>query len=839
MANVKITELTAATTLDGDDVFPVVDVSGDTTNKVSVTDLLRNVPDGTAAAPSIANTGDQDTGILFPAADTVAISTGGTQRFSVDGSGDVSISGSLTVSGTTTTIESTTLTVDDKNIELGTVATPTDTTADGGGITLKGATDKTINWVQSTGCWTFNQPMNFNDHVRIDSSGTVLVGATAQQYGSSKLEVADSDNAILYFYNTDVSASGTVTLAFGPSNSITGSQIKCIASEDFSTSANRTAGLAFETRQDGTLAERMRIDSSGNIGIGTTSPQTITHVFGADPILRIQDSSTSIADGFAAIQLAESGAGGSLNNYWQIALEGNSGTSTDHLTFKDGTDERMRIDSSGNVGIGTTSPDRVFEIQNSAPIIRLTESAGTYSEISASTSVLSLRADEGNGVSNTRIDFRVDGSEAMRIDSSGNLGIGTTSPAFPSGTGLEINDSSTPRLKFSNDTTGTGSTDGSFLYVSGSDFLIENKESANMRFYTSASERMRIDSSGNVGIGTSTIGSASLTLYGSGSRTMYQGSSTGTGDGNGFTVGNNGSVEAFLWNYENGFMQFATNNSERMRIDSSGRLLVGTSSARSDIVRPQLNIEGVGDTGLTIVRNEASASGPQLEFGKSRGTTTGSSTAVQDNDEIGMIRFRAADGTDMSEEVARITVAIDGTPGSNDVPGRMIFSTTADGASTPTERMRIKQNGHVRCQGFYDNTTASAANLHIESDGDVKRSTSSRKYKNNIETIEQSYSTALLDCRPVWYRSTCQGDNPEHGWWGFIAEEVAEIDPRLVHWKTVDISHDEDGSIVETPCDPEPEGVAYDRFVPHLLNLIKRQQSAIKTLETKVAALEA
>ncbi len=71
--------------------------------------------------------------------------------------GNLTVSGDLTVNGTTSTINSTTVQVDDKNIELGTVASPTDTTADGGGITLKGATDKTINWVNSTDAWTFSE----------------------------------------------------------------------------------------------------------------------------------------------------------------------------------------------------------------------------------------------------------------------------------------------------------------------------------------------------------------------------------------------------------------------------------------------------------------------------------------------------------------------------------------------------------------------------------------------------------------------------------------------------------------------------------------------------------
>ena len=91
MANKKISELTAITTLAGTDVFPVVDVSASTTNKVSVSDLLRNTPDGTADAPSIANSGDQDTGIFFPAANSVGVSTAGVQQLVIDSSGNVGI----------------------------------------------------------------------------------------------------------------------------------------------------------------------------------------------------------------------------------------------------------------------------------------------------------------------------------------------------------------------------------------------------------------------------------------------------------------------------------------------------------------------------------------------------------------------------------------------------------------------------------------------------------------------------------------------------------------------------------------------------------------------------
>ncbi len=76
--------------------------------------------------------------------------------------GNLTVAGTLTVEGVTTTIESVTLTVDDKNIEMGSVDTPTDTTADGGGFTLKGTTDKTITWENDTNQWNVNQKWTEN-----------------------------------------------------------------------------------------------------------------------------------------------------------------------------------------------------------------------------------------------------------------------------------------------------------------------------------------------------------------------------------------------------------------------------------------------------------------------------------------------------------------------------------------------------------------------------------------------------------------------------------------------------------------------------------------------------
>ena len=94
------------------------------------------------------------------------------------GSGVVTITGNLNVTGTTTTIDSTTLTVDDKNIEMGSVGSPSDTTADGGGITLKGATDKTIIWDNANDNWTSNQDWNIASGKSFKINNAVTLNAT-------------------------------------------------------------------------------------------------------------------------------------------------------------------------------------------------------------------------------------------------------------------------------------------------------------------------------------------------------------------------------------------------------------------------------------------------------------------------------------------------------------------------------------------------------------------------------------------------------------------------------------------------------------------------------------
>lgn len=92
---------------------------------------------------------------------------------------NLTVTGDLTVNGTTTTINSTTVSTDDKNIELGSTASPTDAGADGGGITLKGTTDKTILWIDATDSWTFNQNVELGSGLAYRIDGTEVLSKTS------------------------------------------------------------------------------------------------------------------------------------------------------------------------------------------------------------------------------------------------------------------------------------------------------------------------------------------------------------------------------------------------------------------------------------------------------------------------------------------------------------------------------------------------------------------------------------------------------------------------------------------------------------------------------------
>lgn len=130
--------------------------------------------------------------------------------------GNVTIGGNLTVSGTTTTVNSTTVDVADKNIVLGSVASPTDTTADGGGITLKGTTDKTWSWIDSTDSWTSSEHVDLASGKTYRIAGTNVLSSSALGSGITSSSLTSVGTLIGGTWNAT-----TIGVAYGGTGATT------------------------------------------------------------------------------------------------------------------------------------------------------------------------------------------------------------------------------------------------------------------------------------------------------------------------------------------------------------------------------------------------------------------------------------------------------------------------------------------------------------------------------------------------------------------------------------------------------------------------------------------
>jgi hypothetical protein len=290
-----------------------------------------------------------------------------------------------------------------------------------------------------------------------------------------------------------------------------------------------------------------------------------------------------------------------------------SGTAGNSVTFT----QAMTLDASGNLGVGTTSPNLRADIQASASpngdAIRVlgvgtlnTATAGYGGGVAfggyyngTSSYVADFAGIQGFKENSTANDYagalrfttRINAAsptERMRISSAGDVGIGTSSPTFISGGGLEVYNSSVSRLKLTNSTTGTASTDGLDIHINSTDANIVVRENFPLIVYTNNAERMRITSAGIVGIGTSSPDTTTL-LTVAGAVTIT-GGNTGHGASR-LKLGQDTSTVSQLRFYgpdasTAGVLQFTGSSSdgtvggERARIDSVGNVLIGGTAAR-------------------------------------------------------------------------------------------------------------------------------------------------------------------------------------------------------------------------------------------------------------------
>jgi len=331
-------------------------------------------------------------------------------------------------------------------------------------------------------------------------------------------------------------------------------------------------------------------------------------------------------------------------------------------------------------------------------------------------------------------------SEALRIDSSGRLLVGT-STAAQNGTAIfEGNNAGATGAGIVHLAKGSATpADGDFLgtlsftdsghvqaarvsaHRDGGTWTSGSSQPTRLVFSTTAdgasalTERMLISANGNLAVDTDTlfvdavnnrvgVGTASpstpLHVEGTdGSAALRIGNTTGNtnlqitaNEDNDITLQfrDGGSERSLVF----------SGNTERMRIDSNGRLLVGTNSSISNRITGQLQIVGTGDDSCASLTRYSSATtgSPILTIGRSKSSTKGTNTVVVNGDKLGAIEFTGADGTNFVP-AASVSSFVDTDPGAGDMPGNLIFSTTPNNSSTLTERFRINNQGGLGIGG--------------------------------------------------------------------------------------------------------------------------------------------
>ena len=448
-------------------------------------------------------------------------------------------------------------------------------------------------------------------------------------------------------------------------------------------------------------SERVRIQTSGNVGIGTNLPAERLHILSAGTDVGIIQLGGTATTGYYSqvnqttnnLQLIANG-----DQAYRVSVGTNNGTGNIRFFTAEGTTgntERMCILANGNVGIGSVSPGSILELNKAAsgsigPNLFIENGAasatGNASRISFGIDVGSSAASptayienvkDSAGAGSSYLAFGTFGSslaERVRITGAGFVGIGTNNPlnrlhvangqlliGAAGGEGGE--------LQLQNN---AGNAVAAFIDVDGgNDLRVFNALATSTVFMTSSAERMRINASGNVGIGTSSysqklaINSAntstnSLVEYKQGDVTYGY---TGLGQTNKMAL--QGSVEVVVQTTTATPITFLTNGAERMRIDSSGNVGIGTTTTSNG--------------NLTVQQSSATTGGPVLTLWNSN--PSGGNTC-------GYLRFFS--NTTVRAQIH--SVVDSGSP----FHGNLIFST---GENTLSERLRIDYLGNLSSAG--------------------------------------------------------------------------------------------------------------------------------------------
>ena len=419
--------------------------------------------------------------------------------------------------------------------------------------------------------------------------------------------------------------------------------------------SNNETDLVFSNYAAGSLTEKMRIvGASGNVGIGDTSPSSITSDVSA---LSLNGTNTGVSGGII-YKVNGSIKGYHYVNSGNILHQAASGIG--HRFLANDTDA-MKINSGGDLLLGTTAGTAVkLNVQSSKANGLAAEIANTESSTGSG-----LVVKGGSSISNYSADFRdYNNNSLMRVRGDGNVGIGTNNPnAYSNQTTLTINGATYGRL----DIESSNTLRASLFATSGSASLITTTDV--LSFDTSGGEAMRIDSSGNVGIGTTSpqnrlhTDSAStgevVGLALSNSNTSFSaneavsikfgvGSSTALAHGK-ILVANTDSGFG-----SNGYMAFHTRGSdsvaERMRIDSSGNVGIGTNSpaAMLDISVARSSTRPTMSAGTLLVlestANNTAYTGMTILGGNSSGASLLNLGDV-DNEDVGQIGYHHSDNS--------------------------------------------------------------------------------------------------------------------------------------------------------------------------------------------------